>query len=119
MPIICVVTIFVSDMQMAKEFYIAKLGFDMKREYSEEIVQLQHESIAVILQKCKNDSELQYGKEAATVIALQSTDIEKTIEEFKAKRIQLIFDTPQKCPPGYFTAIKDLFGNVLEIIQFG
>lgn len=72
---------------------------------------LQQEGIAVILQKCEINSDIQYGTQATTVIALQSLDIEKTIEEYKQKEIPLIFDTPQKCPPGYFTAIKDLFGK--------
>lgn len=118
LPNICVVTIFVADMETAKDFYETKLGFVMQKEYSKEIIQLQQEGIAVILQKCEINSDIQYGTQATTVIALQSLDIEKTIEEYKQKEIPLIFDTPQKCPPGYFTAIKDPFGNVLEVIQF-
>lgn len=118
MPNICVVTIFVSDMEVAKNFYEAQLGFVIEKEYSEEIVQLQHEGIALILQKVEKVSDLQYGTQAMTVIALQSVDIEQTIEEYKLKKIPLIFDTPQKCPPGYFTAIKDPFGNIIEVLQF-
>ena len=91
MPNICVVTIFVSDMEVARNFYVTKLEFNVKKEYSKEIVQLQHEGIAVILQKCEQDSDVQYGTQATTVIALQSVDIEKTIEDYKHKECLTYF----------------------------
>ncbi len=30
----------------------------------------------------------------------------------------MIYDTPQKCPPGCFRACKDPFGNVIELLEF-
>ncbi|MDI7743889.1 VOC family protein [Lysinibacillus fusiformis] len=40
MPNICVVTIFVADMETAKDFYETKLGFVVQKEYSKEIIQI-------------------------------------------------------------------------------
>jgi len=118
MPNICVLSIGVTDMHEAKEFYCNKLGFKISKEYCEDIISIENNNFPLILQKVEKNTSSDYPKEAQVIFALQTNDLIKTIQEYKEKDIEVLFDTPQKCPPGYYTAFKDPFGNIIELLEF-
>lgn len=118
MPQICVISINITDMEVAKEFYCGKLGFEVSETYSDSIVQLEHAGTPLILNKVDRNTTVQYPEEAQVVIGLQTDDLIQTIVEYKSKGIEVIHDTPQPCPPGSYSAIRDPFGNVIELLEF-
>jgi len=118
MPQICVVSIYVSDMELAKDFYCGKLGFEIDAVYDEDIVSLQHDSVALILCKTEGNSPADYPHHAQVVIGIQTDNIVNTMSAYRQQGIQFIYDTPMPCPPGLYTSFKDPFGNVIELLEF-
>jgi lactoylglutathione lyase len=118
MPKICVISIYVSNMELAKQFYCEKLGFEVSQEYDETLVELEHEGIPVILQQVEQSAQTDYPNHSQVVLGLQTDNLVHSIAEMTSKGIEVIYDTPQPCPPGYYSAIKDPFGNVIEILEF-
>ncbi|UNK17481.1 VOC family protein [Paenibacillus sp. N3/727] len=119
MQSICVISINVTDMKEAIFFYCDILGFEISKVYDDEcIVGLKHEAVPVILNKVDNVTAVDYPREAQVVLGIQTQDLKASIADFQAKGIEVIFDTPQFCPPGTYSAIKDPFGNVIELLEF-
>lgn len=118
MPNICVVSVNVADMETARRFYCGILGFEISKVYSEEIISLKHEGIALILQKAERNTEVDYPHEAQVIIGLQTDDVRSDIAKYRSQGVQVIFDTPKPCPPGLYSAIRDPFGNVIELLEF-
>lgn len=56
-------------------------------------------------------------KQAQVVLGIETDSWIETIAFYKEKGIEMIYDTPQKCPPGYFSACNDPFGNVIELLE--
>jgi lactoylglutathione lyase len=112
---VCVLTIKVSDIQKALEFYTEKLDFEVSKFYGDEIVSLKQEPIALILEKKEADN---HTVGSNVVFAIQSYDIEKDYLALKEKGVKLLFNEPKPCPPGKFFAIEDPFGNQIEVLQF-
>ncbi|MFP7478417.1 VOC family protein [Terribacillus saccharophilus] len=115
---LCVVSIKVTDMEKAKEFYCEKLELPLVKQYGDSIVELALGSMPVILELVKGRNTLDYHSQAQTVLGLQTDKLERTMEELKQKQVELLFDKPQPCPPGRFTVLSDPFGNKLELLEF-
>ncbi len=114
----CLIPIFVSNMKLAKQFYCEKLGLEVSREYEESIVRLKHEDIPIVLYQVDQLAPVNYPKQAQIVLGIQTDNLVQSIAELSAQGIKMIYDTPQPCLPGYYSAFKDPFGNVIEIFEF-
>jgi len=119
MPKVCVIQINVSDMDQAVDFYCNKLGFEVaSRKYYPDIVDLVHEGVPLILNKVANQTQIDYPDVAQTMINIETDDLAPTLNSLKEKGVELIHQTPQKCPVGVYAAFKDPFGNVHELLEF-
>lgn len=110
---VCVITIKVSNMKESLAFYTEVLGFKISKEYGPNIVSLQHDSIAIVLE----EESLKSGKNSV-LIAIQSNDIHRDFQRFKEKRVPILSEEPKPCPPGLYFVIEDPSGNQVEILQF-
>ncbi|MCJ8013500.1 VOC family protein [Paenibacillus sp. KQZ6P-2] len=115
---LCVISIYVSDLSKAKEFYCEKLGFEISREYDENTVSLQHDSIPIVLFQVDQPSTIEYPQQSQVVLGMQTDNITASIQELESQGIEVIYKSPQACPVGYYTAFKDPFGNVIELLEF-
>lgn len=115
---ICVVSIYVPNLQQAVEFYTNTLNFEVNKYYGEKIVSLENGNLPFILEE--KQGELSTGvKPFGVVLALQTQNIEETLAHLKSKNVQFIVDAPTNCPPGKFISFTDPFGNIIEYLQFG
>ncbi|HEY2492243.1 MAG TPA: VOC family protein [Paenibacillus sp.] len=115
---ICVISIYVSNMELARQFYCEKLGFEVSKEYDEMTIGLKYEEIPIILCQVEQPAQANYPKQAQVVLGIQTDNLVQSIAELSSQGIEMIYDTPQPCPPGYYSAFKDPFGNVIEILEF-
>lgn len=73
MPKLCVISIYVSDLELAKQFYCGKLGFEVSREYDANTVSLKHEGIPIVLYQVEQPARLDYPQQAQVVLGLRRT----------------------------------------------
>lgn len=119
MPKISVITINVPDMDQAIAFYSDQLGFPIEsKQWYPEIVQLKHEGISLILYKVSQAAEVDYPNVAQTVLGIATPDLKETLTNLRALGVRVIHDEPQPFPAGIYSAIRDPFGNVVELLQF-
>lgn len=118
MPQVCVLSINVSDMELAQQFYCDKLGFEVSKVYDPTIISLKHNGISLVLSKAERVTAVEYPAESQVVPGIQTDDIVKTMVSFRAMGVEFVYDTPLPCPPGLYNAFKDPFGNVFELIEF-
>ena len=120
MPSICVIQFNVSDMDQAIDFYCSKLGFGIKsKEHYPDLVQLEHEGTYTLLCKVDRAAQIDYPNVAQTLVNIQTDDLRKAMADLAAKGVEFIHDQPQTCPAGIYAAIRDPFGNVIELLEFG
>lgn len=114
---ICVVTIYVPDLQQAIEFYTNTLNFEVNKYYGEKIVSLQNGTLPFILEEKQGELSPDI-KPFGVVLALQTKNIEEKLAHLKSKSVHFIVDEPTTCPPGKFISFTDPFGNIIEYLQF-
>lgn len=115
---LCVISIYVSDIGKAKEFYCEKLGFEILKVYDHNTVSLRHEAIPIVLCQTSQSASTRYPEQTQVVLGIETNDIGSTITELERKGVSFLYEAPQQCPVGLFTAIADPFGNVIELLQF-
>ncbi|MWV42989.1 VOC family protein [Paenibacillus sp. HJL G12] len=115
---ICVISILVTDMNVAKEFYCNKLGFSISKEFSEDLIRLKHDLLPLLLYKVEEPVTMNYPLQAQVVPGLETDNLLQSISELSAKGVEIIYDSPQKCPAGIYSAFRDPFGNVIELLEF-
>jgi lactoylglutathione lyase len=114
-----IVQINVTDMDVALEFYGAKLGFPVRSKAAyPDVVVLEHHEIPLILYKVAHPTSIDYPNVAQTLVDFEVEDIKRTISEFASRDVDLIHREPQVCPVGLYAAFRDPFGNVHELIEF-
>lgn len=113
MPQVCVISIYVSDMEKALDFYGHVLGFEVNKKYGPKIVSLVHEGLPIVLEE---HEETVGGSGIA--LALQTADVYKAANDLLAHGVELLMKEPADCPPGKYISFKDPFGNTLEYLQF-
>lgn len=118
MPQVCVISINVTDMKVARQFYGEKLGFEVSKEYDENLVSLKHEGLALLLCKVEEPANTVYDKNAQIVIGIETKDILRTMQEYRDQGIEFIFESPKPCPPGCYNVFYDPFGNAIELLEF-
>lgn len=118
MPQVCVISINVTDMKVAKQFYCEKLGFEISKEYDETLVSLKHEGVALLLYQVQEPATTVYERNAQIVIGIETKDIKQAMQLYQEQGIEFIYDSPKPCPPGCYNAFYDPFGNVIELLEF-
>jgi catechol 2,3-dioxygenase-like lactoylglutathione lyase family enzyme len=136
-------TIYVSDQDQAKEFYVDKLGFELKADYSAPngfrwltVVPKGQSGVEIALLKVGSavPPEIKGGNSAETTkndvealtallkkgwlssCAFQTADCRKTFAELKAKGVEFVSE-PKDEFFGVLAVIKDPFGNWFSMTQ--
>lgn len=116
---VCVVQINVDDLDAAIDFYVDKLGFEVaSRRHYPEVVTLAQPHLAMLLYKVREAHRVDYPVVAQMLVNIESEDLESDLSTLRDRGVEIIHDTPVRCPVGTYAAIRDPAGNVLEIIQY-
>ncbi|MEE9410167.1 MAG: VOC family protein [Candidatus Heimdallarchaeota archaeon] len=114
------VQINVTDLDKAIEWYTKVLGFELseKHYYPPVAVDLVNDGIRLLLYKAEKETKLDYPNQSQSLIIFESDDISAKIKDMKEKGVELIYEEAKEFPAGLFTAFRDPFGNVHEIVEF-
>ncbi|ODV55997.1 VOC family protein [Lysinibacillus fusiformis] len=115
---VCVISIYVPDLNKAIDFYTNTLGFELNKQYGPNIASLVHGELPIILEAKDNITSNQDNKNTGVVLGLRTEDIYETVKFLKDKEVEFIVDEPTSCPPGKYISFRDPFGNILEYLQF-
>jgi lactoylglutathione lyase len=115
---VCVIGIYVPNIQEAIHFYTTVLGFEVNKQYGPKIVTLVHGDLPIVLEEKENPLKEVPNKTTGVVLALKTDDINDTVKTLKEHNVEFIVEQPTDCPPGKFVSFRDPFGNVLEYLQF-
>ena len=114
----CMISIKVTDIEKAKLFYCENLGFQFEKAYGNQLVELNIDGLPIIIEKVSNLNTVDYFDQSQIILGLKTKNLLSEMNELKDNSIELLFEEPQKCPPGIFNVIKDPFGNYIEILEF-
>ncbi len=126
-------TIYVFDQDVAKEFYVDKLGFEVKADSTFPngfrwltVMPKGQSEVEIALFKVGSGSKMSPEElEAMTALikkglfstgAFQTADCRKTYDELKAKGVEFTSE-PQDLFYGVQTVFKDPFGNIFSLTQ--
>ena len=115
---LCMISIKVTDMEKAKDFYCEKLNFNLEKEYGENIIELNLNGMPMILEKVSKPNSSNYEEDSQIVIGLRTEDIKTDLNTLQEKGVDVLYQEPQQCPPGYYTVLIDPFGNKIELLEF-
>ncbi|WP_391122302.1 VOC family protein [Psychrobacillus sp. L3] len=113
---VCVISIYVPNLNKAIDFYTNTLGFELDEMYGPKIASLVHGELPIILEE--NDNATYKQDVSGVVLGLGTEDIYEKVKFLKEKEVNFIIDEPTNCPPGKYISFRDPFGNVLEYLQF-
>ena len=115
---ICVISIYVPNLNQAIDFYTNTLGFELSKQYGPKIASLVHGELPIILEEHDHTTYNEDNKTSRVVLGLQTDDIFETVKSLKEKNVNFIIEEPTDCPPGKYISFSDPFGNILEYLQF-
>ena len=115
---VCVISIYVPNLNQAIDFYTNTLGFELNKQYGPKIASLVHEDLPIILEENATTTYNQDNKVSRVVLGLQTDNIFETVKNLKEKNVNFIIEEPTDCPPGKYISFSDPFGNILEYLQF-
>lgn len=115
---ICVISIYVPNLNKAIDFYTNTLGFELNKHYGPTIASLVHGELPIILEENDHATFNQNNKITGVVLGLRTEDIYETVKFLKEKEVEFIVEEPTNCPPGKYISFRDPFGNILEYLQF-
>jgi lactoylglutathione lyase len=115
---VCVISIYVSNLQEAIHFYTTVLGFEVNKQYGPKIVTLVHGDLPIVLEESEEILNNSVGSASGVVLGLETADIYQTVRMLKEHNVDFIVDEPTDCPPGKFISFRDPFGNIFEYLQF-
>ncbi|WP_050615112.1 VOC family protein [Bacillus testis] len=115
---ICVISIYVPNVNDAIDFYTNTLGFELNKRYGATIASLVHGELPIILEETNHTTYNQEYKNTGVVLGLRTEDIDEMVTYLKEKEVDFIVDKPTNCPPGKYISFRDPFGNILEYLQF-
>ena len=113
---ICVISIYVPNLNKAIDFYTNTLGFELHKQYGPKLASLVIGDLPLVLEE--NDSASNNQNASGVALGLQTEDIYEKVKFLKEKEVHFIIDEPTDCPPGKFISFRDPFGNILEYLQF-
>ncbi|PLS17252.1 VOC family protein [Bacillus sp. M6-12] len=115
---VCVIGVYVPDIQEAVNFYTAVLGFKVNKQYTPKIVSLLHGEVPIVLEEAESASFNPGENVSGVVLALKTEDIHQTVKKLREHNVEFVMEEPADCPPGKFISFRDPFGNILEYLQF-
>ncbi|WP_108668799.1 VOC family protein [Peribacillus acanthi] len=115
---VCVIGIYVPDLQKAIQFYTTVLGFEVHKQYGSKIVTLVHGELPIVLEESEVSSFNENPIPSGVVLGLKTEDIYQTVNRLREHNVDFIVEQPADCPPGKYISFRDPFGNVLEYLQF-
>jgi catechol 2,3-dioxygenase-like lactoylglutathione lyase family enzyme len=108
---------FVSDLAVARRFYVETLGFKLIKETDDWLIlDISGNQFILMAGARPVTRQKAYGTECATVLCLLSDDIDQDYEALKAKGVRF-FSEINEVPEGRYVAFQDPDGNLLELIQ--
>ncbi|MFJ8065599.1 VOC family protein [Psychrobacillus sp. NPDC096426] len=113
---VCVISIYVPNLNKAIDFYTNTLGFELNKQYGPKIASLVHRELPLVLEE--NDNATYNQDISGVVLGLRTEDIYEKVKFLKEKKVNFIIDEPTNCPPGKYVSFRDPFGNILEYLQF-
>ena len=113
------VQINVTDLDAAILFY-EKLGFSVNgRGGYPRVVSLRHAGdFFLLLFKVDISTNPAYHNGSQVVINLETKDLRATIALLKQRGVEMVHGEPQPFPNGYFAALRDPAGNILEYVEW-
>ena len=109
--------IFVTDIQVAEDFYSKTLNFRIKSRSSRHLV-FSHEGSDFLMFKCENKSEItEYGSSARSVFVFEVSSVDKSMSELRRKGVHFLHEKPAENEFCYYAAFADPFGNIHEICE--
>lgn len=116
---VAVITVNVTDMDKALEFYAGIVGFEIEsKQLYPDIVELKNGDVPFILQKATKTTASNYPEDTGVYLAIATDDARATLLRFKQLGVELVHDGIQDFPAGKMFAFKDPFGTVWECLQF-
>ncbi|MCM3758231.1 VOC family protein [Sporosarcina aquimarina] len=115
---ICVISIYVPNLNQAIDFYTNTLGFELNKQYGPKIASLAHGELPIVLEENDSTIQNQDNKTTRVVLGLRTHDIYQTVKFLKEMNVNFIVEEPTDCPPGKYISFCDPFGNILEYLQF-
>jgi lactoylglutathione lyase len=115
---VCVIGIYVPNLEKAIQFYTTVLGFEVNKQYGPKIVTLVHGDLPIVLEESEKATYQSNTTNSGVVLGLKTEDIHQTVKLLKEHKVDFIVDDPSDCPPGKFISFRDPFGNVFEYLQF-
>ena len=118
MPKLSALTLFVPDLASATAFYCDVLGFAVQANYGPELLQLQHDGVALILCRCERSTAPAYPSAAQAVPGFAIADAAAELRRLRERGVALVFDAPQEFPLGRFIAVRDPGANAIELLEY-
>ncbi len=118
MPAISAITIFVTDLASARQFYCQLLGFTEEAQYGPELVKLRHEHCSLLLCLCAATSRPGYPVAAQVTLGFAVPDVAAQARRLGQAGVEMVFAEPADFPAGKFIAVRDPSGNVIEFLQY-
>ena len=116
MPRLSFTTILVDNMDIALEFYVKVLGFEIIRKDHRypEFVLLQQDTHPIALHQVKDLTPT----ESRVILGIEVDNLEYWLDELSKQNVNMVHKTPQKFFGGLYAGIYDPTGNMLELIQW-
>jgi catechol 2,3-dioxygenase-like lactoylglutathione lyase family enzyme len=118
-PSLYVVGIKVTDLELAERFYSGVLGLPvMTRSYLPRTLPLATEGATVVLhQTASRRADPGYPDAAQTVLIFEVPDLEASTKALRDQGVPFHFTESVDTPVGRYNALRDPFGNVIEMVE--
>ncbi|MYL55322.1 hypothetical protein GLW08_18585 [Pontibacillus yanchengensis] len=118
---ICVINIYVSDLDFAIEWYREVLNLNISDENNNYPIAVDLETdndLRLLLHKAEKDTQVDVWRESSTILTFEVPNIREKIKDLTEKGVKLMNEEPQWHPDGgERIAFKDPFGNVHELAE--
>ena len=91
---VCVISIYVPDLNKAIDFYTNTLGFELDKQYGPRIATLVHGELPIVLEENHHAADHQEPKNTGIVLGLRTENINETVKFLKEKEVNFIIDEP-------------------------
>ncbi|MFC0523919.1 VOC family protein [Pontibacillus salicampi] len=116
----CIINIYVSDLDFAMEWYREVLDLQVKDQYNTYPIAVDVDTgndMRLLLHKAEKDTNIEIWNESSTIITFEVSNLREKMKDLKERGVQLMSDEPQWFPDGDRIAFKDPFGNVHELAE--